>query len=68
MKEKSMKNLKNKLFAILKDESAQGMAEYALLLVVVIAIATLFKGQIMAAVTAKLNEIKSGMASVTTGG
>ena len=44
------------------------MAEYALLLVVVIAIATLFKGQIMAAVTAKLNEIKSGMASVTTGG
>ena len=61
-----MKNLKTKILAILKDESAQGMAEYALLLVVVIAIAALFKGQIMAAVTAKLNDIKSGMADITT--
>lgn len=62
-----MRNLKTKMIAILKDESAQGMAEYALLLVVVIAIAGLFKKQIMAAVTTKMEEIKSGMASVTTG-
>ena len=63
-----MKNFKTKMLAILKDESAQGMAEYALLLVVVIAIATIFKSEILKAVNAKLDAIKTGMASVTTGG
>ena len=61
-----MKKLNTKLIAVLKDESAQGMAEYALLLVVVIAIATLFKGQIMKAVGDKLTAIQQGMAGVNS--
>ncbi len=61
-----MKKLNTKLIAVLKDESAQGMAEYALLLVVVIAIATLFKGQIMKTVGDKLTAIQQGMAGVNS--
>ncbi len=58
-----MKNIKNKMLAILKDESAQGMAEYALLLVVVVAIATIFRKSISDTVTQKMEAIKQ---SITT--
>ena len=54
-----MKNFKSKILAILKDESAQGMAEYALLLVVILAIAAIFKDKITATVKDKLGKISS---------
>jgi Flp pilus assembly pilin Flp len=57
-----MKKIKTQLLAIWKDESAQGMAEYALLLVVVIAIGVAFKKPILDAVGAKMEEIKSKIA------
>ena len=52
-----MKNLKTKMIAILKDESAQGMAEYALLLVVILAIAAIFRENIKSAVKAKMESL-----------
>ena len=58
-----MKNLKTKMIAILKDESAQGMAEYALLLVVILAIAAIFRTQITQAVQGKLTTISSQITS-----
>ncbi len=58
-----MKNLKTKMIAILKDESAQGMAEYALLLVVILAIAAIFRTQITAVVTQKMTSISSQITS-----
>jgi hypothetical protein len=55
-----IKSLARKLW---KDESAQGTSEYILLLVVVVAIAFLFKTQITKAVGDKLNELAG---SITT--
>ncbi len=40
-----------------KDESGQGMTEYALLLVVIIAIAVIFKDKIKTAVSSKMDEV-----------
>jgi len=48
-------NLKN----FWKDESAQGMTEYILLIVVVVALAYLFKDKIKAAVGAKTEQVGS---------
>lgn len=52
-----MKQLKKFLKNIWKDESAQGATEYILLLVIVMALAFLFKGKIMEIVEAKLGDI-----------
>ena len=60
-----MKNLKNKMFAILKDESAQGMAEYALLLVVIVAIAFIFRDKIKDAVSKKMQDVGSSITGFT---
>lgn len=58
-----MSRFKNFFRRLWKDEAAQGMAEYALLLVVIVAIAFLFKDKIKGAVSGKLeqlgNDIKS---------
>ncbi len=43
------------------DESGQGMTEYILLLVVIVAIALLFGDQIKTAVTAKIGELSEGI-------
>lgn len=55
------KKAKSKLMKATKeffaDESAQGMTEYILLLVAIIAIAMLFKKQITAAVESKVNDV-----------
>jgi Flp pilus assembly pilin Flp len=56
-----MKQIKTQLLAIWKDESAQGMAEYALLLVVVIAIATIFRKSITDTVQAKMDALKTSI-------
>ncbi len=56
-----MKNLKNTVKSLWKDESAQGMTEYILLVVVVLAIAMIFKERIKEFVSSKLGEIGSDM-------
>lgn len=48
-----MKHLKN----LWKDESAQGMTEYILLLVVIVAIVVIFKDKIKSALGSKLEEL-----------
>ncbi len=51
----------------LNDESGQGMAEYILLLVIVIGVVMLFKGQFTTIISTKISDISSGMSSITTG-
>ncbi len=51
MKRAQKKTTKKTPQNILKNQSGQGMLEYILILVVVIAIAGLFKGKIVAAIT-----------------
>lgn len=51
-----------KLFKqIWNDESAQGMSEYILLLVVVIAVAVIFKDKIKSAVEGKVSEVSGSI-------
>jgi hypothetical protein len=52
-----MLKINNMVRRLWKDESAQGTSEYILLLVVVIAVAFLFKDKIMEIVTNKMGEI-----------
>jgi Flp pilus assembly pilin Flp len=54
-----MNNLNNLFKKLIKDESGQGATEYILLLVVVVAIAVLFKDQIMGVVREKMSKISS---------
>lgn len=55
---KSIKNFARKLW---QDESAQGATEYILLLVVIVAIVVLFKGQIQSAVEAQIGNLNSSI-------
>ena len=43
------------------DESAQGATEYILMLVIVVAIAVMFKGKIMALISGKMAELDSSI-------
>jgi len=52
-----MKNIKQTIKNLINDESGQGATEYILLLVVVVAIAMLFRDRIQAIVTEKINEV-----------
>lgn len=56
--------MKNFLKRLWKEESAQGATEYILLLVVVVALVLLFKGQISDAVSAKLEALKGSMSEI----
>jgi Flp pilus assembly pilin Flp len=56
-----MKNIKKFFKSLWKDESAQGATEYILLVVVIVAIAGLFREQIKAAVSGKLDELKGSI-------
>lgn len=58
-----MKKLNNFVKALWKDESGQGMAEYVLLIVVVLSVAFLFKDKIKGMVDKKLGEVGSSMDS-----
>lgn len=60
---KQIKNLAKKLW---QDESGQGATEYILLLVIVVAVALLFRGQIGEMVNGKLSELGSGMGEIST--
>ena len=55
----------NKAKGVLKNESGQGAVEYILLLVVVVAIALLFRTQITQAVSGKLSEVSGQIGSFT---
>jgi len=52
-----MKILIGKLYSLLEDESAQGSTEYILLLVVVVAVALIFKDKMIGIIKGKLEEI-----------
>ncbi len=58
-----MNNLKNLFKKLIKDESGQGATEYILLLVVVVAIAMLFKNQIMQVVGDKMKAVSNDIGS-----
>lgn len=61
-----MKTLKNKLQVLWKDESAQGATEYILMLVVVVAIAIIFKDKIKSIVTDKVGELGGAIGGFST--
>lgn len=44
-----------------KDESAQGMTEYILLVVVVVTLAYVFRNKIKSAIGGKMNDVSSGI-------
>lgn len=52
---------------MIEDESGQGATEYILLLVVVVAIAMLFRDKIQAIVSAKVGELGSSIGSFNVG-
>ena len=56
-----MKKIKEISKKLIQDESAQGATEYILLLIVVVAIAMMFKEQIKGAVSGKLQELNSAI-------
>ena len=58
-----MKKLNNFMKKLWNDESGQGMAEYVLLIVVVLTVAFMFKDRIKGMVGAKLGEVESSMGS-----
>jgi len=62
-----MKKIKEISKKLIQDESAQGATEYILLLIVVVAIAMMFKDRITEAVRGKLGEL-SGNISGFSGG
>lgn len=58
-----MKKMKHLMKTFWNDESGQGMAEYVLLIVVVLGVAFVFKNKIKEMVTNKLEEVSGKMGS-----
>ena len=57
----------NKVFKnFIKDEGGQGMAEYILLLVIVIGVVLMFKSQFKDILNEKIKSVADGMGQVTT--
>lgn len=56
-----MKNLRKKFGKVLSNQRGQGMVEYILLLVVVIALIFAFKPRIMKALEDRTGEVEGGM-------
>lgn len=63
-----MKNIASTFKKLMKDESGQGATEYILLLVVVVALAMMFRGKITEAFSAKLGELSGSIQGFTGGG
>jgi Flp pilus assembly pilin Flp len=63
-----MKKLSAALKNLWKDESGQGATEYILLLVVVVALALMFRGKITEALKEKLDELGSAIGAFQVGG
>ena len=62
-----MKDLKHMLASLWKDESGQGATEYILLLVVVVALAMMFRTKITEVLKGKLEELGSSIGGFTGG-
>lgn len=60
--------MKNFIKSLWKDESAQGATEYIMLLVVVVAIALLFRQKIEGQVKGLLDKLAGDLGSFTSGG
>lgn len=60
-----MKNISALMKNLWKDESGQGATEYILLLVVVVALALLFRGKITETLTTKLEELGGAIGGFT---
>ena len=58
-----MKSFKSFSKKLIKNQSGQGATEYILLLVVVVALVVMFKGQIKTALDTKLSDLKSSIDS-----
>jgi Flp pilus assembly pilin Flp len=63
----TMKKCTSLLKKLMKDESGQGATEYILLLVVVVALALMFRGRITEALQGKLSELGSAIGGFTVG-
>ena len=63
-----MNSLIRVLKNLCKDESGQGATEYILLLVVVVALALMFRGKITESLKAKLDELGSAIGGFQVGG
>jgi Flp pilus assembly pilin Flp len=62
---KFLSNLRNRLRAnLLKNQSGQGATEYILLLVVVVAVVMMFKGQIMSKMKTTIGDLGGKMDEV----
>lgn len=62
-----MKRIKKLMPKFLKNEKGQGATEYILLLVIVVAIAMLFKDKIKSAIDAKTTDLNQQIQSFTGG-
>lgn len=60
-----MKKVVNTLKSLWKDESAQGATEYILLLVIVVAVAMIFKGKIRDMITTKTDDLAKSVQGFT---
>lgn len=60
-----MKKVTTMMKNLWKDESGQGATEYILLLVVVVALALLFRGKITETLSAKLEELGNAIGGFT---
>lgn len=63
-----MKKIKEISKKLIQDESAQGATEYILLLIVVVAIAMMFRERITEAVRGKLSDLSNSIGSFSGGG
>lgn len=63
-----MKNIKAFAKRLWNDESGQGMAEYVLLIVVVVGVAMIFKDKIRAMVQTKMTQVSGEFNDFQTGG
>jgi Flp pilus assembly pilin Flp len=62
-----MQKIKSTLKQLWADESGQGATEYILLLVIVVAVAMLFKNSITETISAKVKELGDSIAGFTGG-
>ena len=60
-----MKNLKTIFHFIIEDESGQGMTEYILLVVVIVALVMIFRTNIMQAVQTQIQSLSTQITSFT---
>ena len=60
-----MQKIKSALNQLWADESGQGATEYILLLVIVVAVAFMFKGKILAALEGEMAKLSEGLSTIT---